>query len=251
MTIKSNEKIVLITGGTQGIGFITACEYAKLGASVVITARSKDKGKNAEAFIQKNYGTCIFFPADVSNQHEVETLFQFIHQKYKKLDIAINNAGIDGQSFTVTHEYPEEMCRQVLNTNVLGLWYCLKQEIILMLEKSEGHIVNVASAASFKASLTGGSPYTASKHAVIGITRSAAKEYAKSGIRINAVCPGLVATDDVKELIKNGTITNTEEIHPIGRLIEPIEVAQAIINMTNHMPFLTGIALPIEGGVLT
>jgi NAD(P)-dependent dehydrogenase (short-subunit alcohol dehydrogenase family) len=246
------KKIVMVTGGTRGIGYCIAAEFAKKGDRVIIIGKDFQRGARAQEEINRNHGECYFIEADLSKKEEVERVFNYITAQYTAIDIAVNNAGIEGASFTLIHQYPEEIFDEVIDINLKSMWRCLKYQIPLMLKNSlGGKIINIASVAGLRASLTGGTAYTASKHGVIGLTKAISREYASKNIRVNAICPGLVATEEVKELIEIGKIKNIKNIHPIGRLIEPIEIANAVIWLSSkESDAITGIALPIDGGAL-
>ncbi|WP_338885064.1 glucose 1-dehydrogenase [Xenorhabdus sp. TH1] len=241
-------KVVLITGGTAGIGLATAIEFAKKDASVLLVGRNVDKGSKAIAQMPHN-SNCAFYSADMSKRSDIKQLFSYIKEHYGCLDIAVNNAGMFGASFTKITEYPDEVWDDVIATNVTGVYQCMKYEIPLM-EQSGGAIVNVASVSGLKANYAGGCAYTASKHAVVGLTKSAALEMAKLNIRVNAVCPGLIRTD-MSVSVFGDNLDAYSDIHPIGRIGEAEEVANAIVWLSsNKAEFITGCCLPVDGGLM-
>ncbi|MBE8595497.1 SDR family NAD(P)-dependent oxidoreductase [Xenorhabdus sp. BG5] len=241
-------KVVLITGGTAGIGLATAIEFAKRDARVLLVGRNVDKGSKAIAQMPHN-ANCEFYSADMSKRSDIKRLFSYIKEHYGRLDIAVNNAGMFGVSFTKITEYPDEVWDEVIATNVTGVYQCMKYEIPLMAQ-SGGAIVNVASVSGLKANYAGGGAYTASKHAVVGLTKSAALEMAKSNIRVNAVCPGLIRTD-MSVSVFGDNLDAYGDTHPIGRIGEAEEVANAIVWLSsNKAEFITGCCLPVDGGLM-
>lgn len=251
MNIHLNEnKVVLITGGNSGIGEACAKLFSQRGYAVIITARRHVEGNRVADQINKSGGRCEFIPADLADPFEIQRLFNTVLNKYTAIDCAINNAGMEGQSFTQLTDYPEDVWDSVLNLNLKSVWLCMKREITQMLsQKSKGCIVNVASTAGLKASVTGGCAYTASKHGLVGLTKTAALEYAKENVRVNAVCPAFVNTPMAQEVLGN-KLESMGELHPLKRLCTPEEVAEAIYWLSSEQSsFITGIAMPIDGGV--
>lgn len=250
-TLQFKNKVVLVTGGNSGIGKATALMFGSLGAQVIITGRRKHENSEVVNYIQSHGGEAVSFNADISKPEEIKLLFEQIKSSFGRLDIAVNCAGIEGKSFTDMLHYPDDIWEEVIRTNLSGTWYCMKNEVKMMLGAKQGAIVNVSSLAGLTASLTGGVAYTASKHGVVGLTKAAAKEYAKQNIRINVVCPALIKTPLVEDLIKNLGENKFDNVHPIGRLGLPEEVAEAICWLcSDSSSFLTGVALPLDGGVM-
>lgn len=244
-----DHKIILITGATAGIGLACAIEFARSQAKVILVGRDPDKGSNAIAKHLPAGSDCEFIIADLSSREDIQRLFSYVKTQYGRLDIAVNNAGTDGASFTKITEYPDDVWDQVMALNVTGVFLCMKQQIPLMHEKG-GAIVNVASVSGLRASYTGGCSYTASKHAVLGLTKSAALETARSNIRINAVCPGLIRTEMSLHAFGD-TLDQYGDVHPIGRIGESEEVANAILSLCSEKSgFITGSALPVDGGLM-
>lgn len=239
----------LVTGATEGIGLACAAALAQQGTHVLLVARSREKGDSLMSAAPFASGSCRFFAADMACPEDIVRLFNYIGAEWGRLDIAINNAGTDGASFTRLTDYPDAAWHQVMALNLTSVYLCMKREIPLMAQGG-GAIVNVASIAGLRASYTGGCAYTASKHGLLGLTKSAALEYAKSGIRINAVCPGLVRTA-MSEAAFGAQLDQHGELHPMGRICEAAEVASAALWLTSPAAsFITGVCLPVDGGIM-
>lgn len=242
-------KVVLVTGGTSGIGLSCARAFAALGARVVISGSSADKGRQAVATFDRDEDAT-FIAADFRSNEQIRALFDQIAERYGRLDCAINNAGIEGQSYTQLTDYPERIWYEVIQINLTAVWLCMQREIDAMLARGSGCIVNIASLAGLQASMSGGSAYTASKHGVVGLTRSAAKEYAAQGIRVNCLCPALIKTPMAEAVIPEGLDELGAKHHPIGRIGYPTDVAAAAVWLCSEASaFITGISLPIDGGL--
>ena len=246
-------KSALVTGAGSGIGRATSLEMARNGARVAVADVNEEGGRETVDAIEKAGGEAIFVRADVTSTQDVQKLIRTTVETFGRLDCAVNNAGIggtrqDGRRFA-THEYPEEMWARILAVNLTGVFLCLQHEIRQMLEQGGGAIVNIASIAGLVGGF--GTPYTASKHGVVGLTRNAALEYARSGIRVNAVCPGVVETPMVAAVF--GAVPGLEErwreVEPIGRFSAPSEIAAAVTWLcSDAASFVTGVALPVDGG---
>lgn len=239
------EKVVLVTGGNSGIGKVTAFAFAREGASVVISARRQDLGLEVVEAIKKEGGTAAFVQCDVTRGPDVENLVESAVETYGKLDIAFNNAGMAGDRVPMA-DMTEEQFDQIVNLNIKGTWWSMKYEIPAIIKSGGGCIVNCSSTAAFKTT-RGISIYTATKAALVGMTKGAAVDYAKKGVRINAVCPSVVETSLSEEY--HDLVAKT---HPMGRLGHPEEVANAVIWLcSDRATFTTGETLAVDGGFLS
>ena len=240
------DKVALVTGGTSGIGRATAIAYAKQQAKVVVVGRRMDEGEETVRLIQEADGEAIFVQADVTKEADVEAMLDKAVSVFGRLDIAFNNAGMGGENPSLIEQTEAEYdC--TMNVNVKGIWLSMKYEIAQMLKQESGSIVNMASAVGVVA-LPNIPLYTASKHAVIGLTKAAALQYAKAGIRINGVAPGAIQTD-MFEAVTDEAKAYLTGLHPIGRVGTPLEVANAVLFLSSDMAsFVTGETLMIDGG---
>jgi NAD(P)-dependent dehydrogenase (short-subunit alcohol dehydrogenase family) len=244
-------KVGLVTGGTSGIGRETAVLFAKAGAKVVIAGRREVEGNETVELIRTSGGDGLFVRTDASKASEVDMLVQRTVAQFGRLDVAFNNAGIEGARAAITRQSEEDFDRTIA-TNLKGVWLCLKYEIQQMLKQGGGGaIVNMASILGLVGSV-GVAAYSASKHGVIGLTKTAALENAKSGIRINAVCPAFVETPMADRIFRvPGTRKFVLGCHPIGRLGTPTEIAEAVVWMcSERASFMTGHSLVLDGGSL-
>ncbi len=246
-------KIAIVTGGGSGIGRATALSFAREGAKVVVADVVVEGGEETVRMITTAGGDAVFIKTDVSQAAEVEALVRQTVATYGRLDCAVNNAGIEGTMGPLTAESSEENWHRVLAINLKGVWLCLKYEIAQMLQQGGGAIVNTASAAGLIAT-PGGSAYVASKHGVNGLTKTAALEYAKQGIRVNAVCPGMIRTPMAKRIYKTQPqFVGTEALatmQPVGRMGKPEEIAEAIVWLcSDAASFVTGLPMAVDGGM--
>ena len=242
-------KAALVTGGSSGIGRATALCFAREGAKVVVADVDEKGGEKTVGMIHDDGGQSVFVRADMSRASEVEAMVKMAVETYGRLDYAYNNAGIAGVN-ELTHEYPEKDWDKVIRINLKAVWLCMKYEIPQMLKQGYGAIVNTSSTAGL-VGLVGGSAYNASKHGVAGLTKTAAIEYARSGIRVNAVCPGFINTPLVRPDFDSGAMNEAEETakHPIGRIGEPEEVAEAVVWLcSDGASFVTGHTMLVDGG---
>ena len=244
-------KIALVTGAGSGIGRASALAFAREGARVAVVDIAAAGGEETVALIKKAGGDAMFIQTDVSRAAQVEAMVNQVVATYGRLDYAHNNAGGTGNRF-FTHEYSERDWDDVINVNLKGVWLCLKYEIAVMLKGGGGAIVNTASTAGLLG-FRKGAAYAASKHGVIGLTKAAAIEYASKGIRVNAVCPGLVRTPPV--LKQMGTdpenMKRFTSFAPINRLGNPEEIAEAVVWLcSDAASFVTGHALVADGGLV-
>ncbi|MBK9053804.1 MAG: SDR family oxidoreductase [Chloroflexi bacterium] len=242
-------KVVLVTGGASGIGRVTALALAQAGAKVALADVDAAGGEATAKLIQEHGSEALFVRTDVGDAAAVQSLMQTIITTYGRLDCAFNNAGIEGLP-TRTADASEDDFDRIMRVNVKGVWLCMKAEIQQMVAQGGGVIVNTASVAG----LVGAHSlpiYSASKHAVVGLTKSAAVEYARKGVRVNAVCPtvirtpmverGLAALPEFMDVVKQSI--------PMRRIGEPEEVAAAVLWLfSDASRFVTGTTLTIDGG---
>jgi NAD(P)-dependent dehydrogenase (short-subunit alcohol dehydrogenase family) len=244
-------KVVLVTGGTSGIGRETAIQFAQAGAKVVVAGRRQEEGKAVVDEIKSAGGDAIFVQTDVTKEDQVKQLVDEAVRHFGRLDIAFNNAGIE-LTGPLT-EATEEGYRQVFDINVWGVFLSLKYEIPAMLKSGGGAIINTSSIVG-QIAMPGAGVYIASKHAVEGITKAAALELASQGIRVNAVAPGAIATDMIDRFAGGEGSENRQFLasqHPLGRLGEAKEIAAAVLYLASDAAsFTTGISLPVDGGYL-
>jgi NAD(P)-dependent dehydrogenase (short-subunit alcohol dehydrogenase family) len=244
-------KVALVTGGTSGIGRETAVLFAQRGAKVVVAGRREAEGKATVELIRKAGSEGLFVKADVSQAADVKALVEKTVQAFGRLDCAFNNAGVEGKWIPIA-EQPEEDWDTTIDINLKGTWLCLKYEIQQMLKQGRpGAIVNNSSVAGFIGS-SGAAAYCATKHGVLGLTKSAALEVAKNGIRVNAVCPAVIETPMADRLFGKPEVQEwVLGLHPIGRFGQPLEVAEAVVWMCSSAAgFMTGHSLVLDGGFL-
>lgn len=243
------DKVAIITGASAGIGKATAIAFAQNGAKVVVADINQQDGEAVVNEITQAGGTAMFVPCDVTNDQQVMSLVDATLEAYGKLDIAFNNAGIEIEQSKLA-DGEESVFDKIMDVNVKGVWRCMKYQIPAMLKNGSGSIVNTASVAGL-----GAAPkmaiYSASKHAVIGLTKSAAVEYGKKGIRVNAVCPAVIDT----EMFRCAAESDPRKaefvagMHPVGRIGKVEEIAEAVMYLcSSNSGFTTGIALPVDGG---
>jgi NAD(P)-dependent dehydrogenase (short-subunit alcohol dehydrogenase family) len=243
-------KVALITGGGSGIGRASALTFAREGAKVVVADVAVEGGEETVQLIQQRGGEAIFVKTDVSRAAEVEALVARAVQTYGRLDCAHNNAGIEGAAAT-TVDYAEDAWERVIAINLKGVWLCMKYEIPHLLKQGGGAIVNTASTAGL-VGYRGGSAYVASKHGVVGLTKTAALEYAKAGVRVNAVCPGAIDTPMMGRLTghRPQRAERMAAAEPVGRMGQPKEIAEAVVWLCSEAAsFVTGHAMAVDGGL--
>lgn len=243
-------RVALVTGGSAGIGRAAALTFAREGASVVIAARRVQEGQETARMVERAGGTAQFVQADVSIARDVEALIERCVETYGGLHCAFNNAGVEGMPDTPTAGHTEEDWDRIIDINLKGVWLCMKYEILHMLEHGGGAIVNNASVLGLVGQKIGVA-YVASKHGVIGLTKTAALEYAQQGIRINAVCPGYIRTAAVERFAANDPegIAKAIATEPIGRMGTPDEVAEAVVWLCSDAAgFVTGHSMAVDGG---
>lgn len=247
------DKVALVTGAASGIGRATALKFAQNGVRTVLADVSVEAGEKLAADIIRQFDIpSIFLKCDVSNAGHVKTLVDRAVSEFGHLDYAFNNAGIEGVS-APTKECTEENWDRVIDTNLKGIWLCMKQELEQMLNQGSGSIVNCASVAGL-VGFANSPAYTASKHGVVGLTKSAALEYAKNGIRINAVCPGVIDTPMITRYTEKNPEAGVQlsAAEPIGRIGKPEEIGDAVLWLcSNRSSFVLGQAIAIDGGWVT
>jgi NAD(P)-dependent dehydrogenase (short-subunit alcohol dehydrogenase family) len=242
-------KVVLITGGTAGIGRATAVAFAEQGANVVVAGRREAEGAASVALVEKAGGTGLFVRTDVTDEEQIAVLVSRTVEHFGRLDFAFNNAGIGGEGGAGIANTGEVFDR-IMNINVRSVFFGMKHQIPAILQSGGGAVVNNASVVGLRP--VAGSPiYSASKSAVIGLTKSVALEFAAKGVRVNAVCAAIIETD-MTQKIRNNDQTRSYMLqrHPIGRFGQPEEVATAVLYLCSPgAAFITGVALPVDGGL--
>ncbi|MBV8213574.1 MAG: glucose 1-dehydrogenase [Verrucomicrobia bacterium] len=241
-------KVALVTGGTAGIGRVTAIAFAERGANVVVAGRREAEGAETVALIQKAGGDGLFVPTDVTVEAEIAALVARTQEHFGRLDFAFNNAGVGGEGrggLSATGEVYD----RIMNINTRGVFFSMKHQIPAMLLSGGGAIVNNASVLGLRP-IAGSAIYSASKAAAISLTKSVALEFAPKGIRVNAVCAAIIETDMTEKARSNQeTRRDLLERHPVGRFGQPEEVAAAVLYLcSSEAAFITGAALPIDGG---
>lgn len=237
---------VIITGAGSGIGRATALAFGREGARVVVSDIDEKGGAETVTLIKSSGGEAIFISCDVSKEEEVKNLVERTLQTYGHLACAYNNAGVEGKPGSIT-ECTMENWDKTINTNLKGVWLCMKYEIPAMLKNGRGAIVNCSSIAGLVGFETI-APYVASKHGVIGLTEAAALEFAKKNIRVNAVCPGAVHTP-MLERFTQGQEQLMASQEPMGRVGTPEEIAESVLWLCSEKSsFVTGEKLAIDGG---
>src|SRR6266487_5715931 len=213
-------KVALVTGGASGIGRATALTFAREGAKLVIADMNEEGGQQTVHMITEQGGEAIFVHVDVSQATAVEAMISQTVETYGRLDCAHNNAGIGSRPRAPLHECTEETWDRVLGINLKGVWLCMKYEMIQMLTQGSGTIVNTASIMGLVGSWSGSGAYNASKHGVVGLTKTAALEYAKVGLRVNAVFPGYIRTPLVENAFRTRPELEAQLIaeEPVGRM---------------------------------
>ncbi|MGM8935991.1 SDR family oxidoreductase [Pseudomonas neustonica] len=249
MSSEFSGKVVLVTGAAAGIGMATAEAFAAAGARVIASDVDVENGQVVVQSITANGGDAVFIPCNVADAEQVQSLVNQIEADYGRLDCAFNNAGIEIERGKLA-DGDEAVFDRIMDVNVKGVWQCMRFEIPLMLKSGGGAIVNTASVAALGAAPKM-SIYAASKHAVLGLTRSAAVEYGKQGIRVNAVCPAVIDTEMFRRAaaIEPRKAEFAAAMHPVGRIGKAEEIAAAVLYLcSDGAAFTTGIALPVDGG---
>ena len=247
---KFNDKVAIVTGAASGIGRAVALLYAQNGARIVVSDINDRLGAETVEMIRKIKGEAWYFRTDVTQAGENEKLVDFALNKYGRLDFACNNAGIGGEQ-NPTGAYSVEGWNKVIGTNLSGIFYGMRFEIPAMLRTGGGSIVNMASILG-QVGFGGAPAYVAAKHGVVGLTRSAALDYAKQGIRVNAIGPGFIQTPMISNVDSDPAMHSAlVAMHPIGRLGQPEEVAELVMWLSsNKASFVTGSYYAVDGGYL-
>jgi NAD(P)-dependent dehydrogenase (short-subunit alcohol dehydrogenase family) len=244
-------KVVLVTGGTSGIGKETALAFAREGAKVVVSGRREAEGKAVVEAIRKAGGEGLFVQADVAKEADIKKLVDETVRKFGRLDVAFNNAGVEWTGPTT--DATEADYRRVFDINVWGVLAAMKYEIPAMLKTGGGAVINTSSIAGH-IGMAGAGVYVASKHAVEGLTKTAALEFAKQGVRVTAVAPAAIVTDMIDRFAGGEHSEGGKQLaamHPVGRMGRAEEVAAAVLYLASDMAkFVTGISLPVDGGFM-
>lgn len=242
-------KVAFVTGASAGIGRATALAFAENGARVVVADVNEDAGLQTAYHISEKGGEAVFVKCDVASSSEVSAAIAQTVTKWGRLDFAFNNAGIEGVSAN-TIDCTEENWQRVMDINLKGVWLCMKHQIPQMLKQGQGAIVNCASIAGV-VGFTDIPAYVASKHGVVGLTQAAALEFAKSNIRVNAVCPGVIQTPMVERFTHGEAQIQRQLVagEPVGRIGQPEEIANAVLWLSSSQSsFVTGHPLVVDGG---
>lgn len=251
MTAELKGKVSLITGGTSGIGRDSAVLFAKAGAKVVVTGRREADGKETVDLVRAAGGDALFLKSDVSKAADVEMIVQKTVEKFGRLDVAFNNAGIEGNWVPIVEQSEADWDR-VIDINLKGVWLCLKYELRQMIKQGGGGtIVNMSSVAGLMGS-QGAATYVASKHGVLGLTKTAALENAGHGIRVNAVCPAVIETAMAERAFADPQVNKfVRSQHALGRFGRVDEISEAVLWMCSDLSsFMTGQFLVLDGGLL-
>jgi NAD(P)-dependent dehydrogenase (short-subunit alcohol dehydrogenase family) len=245
-------KAAIITGAGSGIGRATAKIFAREGAKLLISDIVAEAGTETLEALRAAGAAAIFMKVDVSNASDVTAMVAKAVETYGRLDCAFNNAGIEGEG-AVTHKCSEENWHRVISINLTGVWLCMKAEIEQMLKQGGGgSIVNTSSLAGLAGSV-GGPAYVASKHGVVGLTKTAALEYGRHGIRVNAVCPGPISTPMMQRIMRGSAEAEQRFIRaePLKRFGAPEEIGESVAWLcSDRASYVTGLAMPVDGGAI-
>ncbi len=248
-------KVVIVTGASSGLGEAAALKFAQAGATVVVAARREDKGQQVVKKIEALGAKGLFIKTDVTKRADVEAMVDGAVAKFGRLDCAVNNAGIAGPVMVPVAEIEEEAWDEVMTTNLKAVWMCMKYELRAMLGQGKGSIVNISSIYGFKPSDVGHAPYCTSKFGLIGLSKSAAVDYALQGIRVNVVSPGYSHSEMVDPYVEAEPALMKAIVSrhsAMNRLAESAEVAEAIAWLcSDAAAFVSGAVLPVDGGGTT
>lgn len=243
------DKVALVTGAGSGIGKSTALLFAEHGAKIIVTDINEEHGTSVVKEIESNGGEAIFIKADTSKPKDSEMTVQKSIEKFGKLDIAVNNAGIGGPTEPIGN-YPIDDWDKVISINLSGVFYGMRYQLPEMEKAGKGSIINVASILG-QVGFANSCAYVAAKHGVVGLTKNAGIEYGKTGVRVNAVGPAFIETPLVKDSLSEEAYNSLAEMHPMGRLGRPHEVAELFLWLaSDKASFATGAYYPLDGGYL-
>jgi NAD(P)-dependent dehydrogenase (short-subunit alcohol dehydrogenase family) len=249
LTYDFKGRVALVTGASSGIGLATARVFGEAGASVVLADVNEEAVRAATAELVASGFEAIPVACDVADEAQAAAMVEQTVATYGRLDMAFNNAGILGYTGDMADETAESF-DEMISINLRGIWTCMKHELVQMVEQGSGSIVNNSSLGGLVGGAGRGS-YHAAKHGVVGLTKSAAMDYAARGVRVNAVCPGVVATPMNKDMVTNhpDLMKETMRDQPIGRLGTPEEIAASVLWLSSSAAsFVLGVALPVDGG---
>lgn len=246
MTERLKNSTAIITGGTSGIGEACAYLFAREGASVAVAGRNEERGSTVATTITKEGGNAIFIKTDVTHREDIINLVATTMDRFQKIDVLINNAGIGDT--TPLHLLDEEQWDKMIDTNLKSMFLCSKHVIPHMLKQKKGSIINMSSILGL-VGFSGANAYSASKGGSRLLTRTMALDYAKDGIRVNAICPGFIRTPMVEKGLDEESLKGVAAMHPLGRLGKPEEVAYAALFLaSDESSFVTGSDIFVDGG---